>query len=181
MIQVCADPLGFVNKEFLLKATLPALLAALTWTLPLCAIASPASLTTIAGVSNTSTVCKNIPTLNLGREDGFSDFIYDDSTQPTSFWDTVSNKPICYAGSSTFLARLSTLTLLGSKGSMQPLNPCPLPGNCSYSIDFAEFIPGGNYSYYSLSRVAEDKDERPIWWNDASDSDLGCFRSEPEL
>jgi hypothetical protein len=146
--------------------------------------------------------------LNFGREDGFGDFVYDDSTQPMCFWDTKSNGANgitdYYAVASTFLTRLSTLTLLGSKGPMQPLNPCPLPGNCSYSIDFAgpayrcqehedfessattnmtksQFIPAGNYSYYSVSSVSEDKDGRPIWWDNASEADLGYFRTEPEL
>jgi hypothetical protein len=66
--QACQDPLEFLNPEFILKAFIPALLAGLVWILPLCAIAAPASLTSIAKIVNETTICQDIPTLNFTKE-----------------------------------------------------------------------------------------------------------------
>lgn len=171
--------------------------------LPLCAIASPASLTSAANTLNETTFCKNIPTLNFNRENQYGLDIPGDTQQALSYWDfKADNKTFYFAGASMDLQRISKLSLLSKRGPLQPDNPCLDGKNCSYTISFdgpayrceekldfgrhvpiskRDLAPSGNYTYFGYSSASEDKRGRPKEWVNATDDRLGVFHDEPPL
>lgn len=105
-LKACQDPLEFLNPEFLLKAIIPALLAGLVWLLPLCAIASPASLTSIAQMVNESTTCGGIPSLNFTREETLT---LDSWEEAMCFWDVKDDGTEYYNSPSDRLTKIATV------------------------------------------------------------------------
>lgn len=106
LLKACQDPLEFLNSEFLLKAFIPALLAGLVWLLPLCAIAAPASLTSIAMVTNATTTCDFIPSLNFSREPEL-EFTSDEENM--CFWDLRDDGLSYYNSPSDHMIKISTV------------------------------------------------------------------------
>jgi hypothetical protein len=187
----------------MLKATIPALIAALTWVLPLCAIAAPASLTSVISFSTTPTTCHNIPSVDFSGE---SSLTISSTLNSIFFVDSGNDAVTYYDSPSTTLIKDVTITLLTGKGALAPSNPCPESGNCSYAIEFsgpaydcqerpdyapsantsmtkAKLTPTGNYSYFGLSSIWEEDSGQPAEWfypvNPAKD--LGTFKVEPDL
>jgi hypothetical protein len=106
ILKACQDPLEFFNTEFILKAIIPALIAGLVWVLPLCAIAAPASLTSVAQVINSTTTCDFIPSLNFSREP-LLEFTADQENM--CFWLTRDDGLPYYAQPSSTLMKISTV------------------------------------------------------------------------
>jgi len=198
--QACNDPLEFLNAEFLLKATIPALLAGLSWSLPLTAIASPASLTSVATITNRTSTCNNIPSLDFQRE---LTLTITSDENALCFWANKPDGTAYYNSPSDDLWKLSTIELLAGNGPLAPPNPCPISTNCSYTIhyngptyqctdqpDFAIptnasltkdlLVPTGNYSYLTAQNILEDGNGQPLWWGNASIADVGNL-TEPDF
>lgn len=194
------DPFQFASFEFLTKTWLPAILAIVSWALPLCAIASPSTLTSIAGSQTLTTTCPNIPVMNFTREVNYTLAGADDALSGLANWNVVGDKQVyTYSAPSPALQRIFTLSSLSSTGPIQPAaNPCPVGTNCSYAISFhaaaygceerddfgggsnplqlkkSDLAPAGDLvygSYSSLPMGAEDDNGAPLAWANMTDSD----------
>ncbi|KAI9860719.1 MAG: hypothetical protein M1830_006219, partial [Pleopsidium flavum] len=202
MFSACNDPLQFFSLELIRKATVPTLLAGLVWVLPLCAIASPASLTSAASSLNTTLTCDDIPNLDFSRENSYGPDSVNADGEGLSYWDFEDDNRVYYTGPSMDFQRLSTLSLLSKTGPLQPSNPCVGGGNCSYAVSFdgpaykceeqpdfdsnipmkkGNLAPDGNYTYYGYSSTSEEIGGRPAEWSNATDDKIGVFYDEPAL
>ncbi|ROW08545.1 hypothetical protein VPNG_06196 [Cytospora leucostoma] len=208
MFAVYYDPFQFANIEFLLKTTLPAVLAVISWALPLCAIASPSTLITRNGHQMINTTCPNVPVMNFTREIDYTLDGADDNLSGLAYWNINSDDEYWYTSPSMELERIFTLSTLSTAGPLAPANPCPSGTNCTYSIQFdgpaygceerADF--GGPYQLYNKSQMApagdllyasysslpmgpEDENGEPLTWYNMSESDpeVGVFTGLPSL
>ena len=162
-------------------------------TLPLCVIVSPATLTSVSRIRNTSTICDNIQTIEFTHDNNANisapvdAWVINDGRQGLSYIDLMpSNMSIAYYVSPSMnLQRISTLALLSNFGPLQAANPCIEASNCSYQLSFrgpwyscqdapdnapntavakSQLAPSGQAIYTSFSDIEEDKDGAPLDW-----------------
>ncbi|KAH6721522.1 hypothetical protein BKA61DRAFT_159962 [Leptodontidium sp. MPI-SDFR-AT-0119] len=193
IFSACYDPLEFLNVELVCNATIMTLLAGLIWVLPLCVIVSPATLTSISTIRNTSTICDNIQTIEFTHDNNanisapIESSVVNDGRQGLAYIDLMpSNTSIAYYTSPSMnLQRISTLSLLSNFGPLQATNPCVGASNCSYQLSFkgpsydcqeasldnpntiqakSQLAPNGEAIYTSFSDVDEDEDGAPMNW-----------------
>ncbi|KAF3765664.1 hypothetical protein M406DRAFT_68088 [Cryphonectria parasitica EP155] len=210
-LKVYYDPFQFANFEFLFKTWLPALLAIVSWALPLCAIASPSTLMSTAGYETTFTNCTNVPVMNLSREIGYTLAETEDDLSGLANWNIMSNGEYVYAQPSSEMTRLFELSTLSTTGPLQPSSPCPAGTNCTYVCSFfapaygceerdefggpgqqvnrSDMAPNGPLlyaSYSSLPMGTEDENGAPLIWTnmsqaDPNDPEIGVFTGLPSL
>jgi hypothetical protein len=199
--------LRFLNIELFLKATLPAILAGVVWVLPLCAIASPASLTSISGLKNSTATCKNVPSFNFELENGYNVNSYNDPGTGLSFYQLNPNDNFTfyYGSPSANLQKVAQLALLSTSGFLQLPNPCEGGSNCSYTFSFdgpsyscqeqpefanstgatkSQLVPTGESIYIGASSGSEAFNGEPSYWIDMTpenETDIGIFLEEPSL
>lgn len=191
------DPFHFASFEFLVKTWLPAILAIISWALPLCAIASPSTLTSIGGYETTATTCPNVPVMNFTREFNFTLAGATDDLSGLAYWNLIGDEQIyTYSAPSAALLRIFTLSSLSATGPIQPNNPCPAGTNCTSTISFnaaaygceerddfgginpqlklSDMAPAGDLlygSYSSLPMGPEDVDGAALIWAEMNATD----------
>ncbi|KAH9986110.1 hypothetical protein F4779DRAFT_632448 [Xylariaceae sp. FL0662B] len=190
IFSACSNPFWFLDRQFVSGAFSAALLALLVWCLPLCAIASPSTLTIQNGDKIRSTTCDNVSTVDFARENKWG---LDSDDQGR-------------AGMSSELERIFKLSILSVTGPLKPPNPCPSTKSCTYSMDLAfpvyqcerrlefggsnplaysrsQFAPNGLLLYASYSSIGESDGGRPLTWNNMTSStpDSGVFTEIPSL
>ncbi|XXH01365.1 hypothetical protein Hte_007725 [Hypoxylon texense] len=168
-------------------------MAALVWALPLCAIASPSTLTSQEGTRTQATTCDNVSFLNFGRENGFGLYTEDGSRAALSYWNiypggqTGLEDRYIYDSPSSELGRVFQLSMLSSTGPLKPPSPCPSSKSCTYYMDVempaykcesrdefggynpqrytkSQLAPTGRLLYASYSSFAEDQGGKPLSW-----------------
>ncbi|KAL3428460.1 hypothetical protein PVAG01_01969 [Phlyctema vagabunda] len=199
-------PLKFANPELILRATLPVFLAAICWILPLSAIVSPASLTSISGLLNSTMNC-SINSMDFSRENGYNIDTVGALGEGLSFFslDPNDNYTFYYNSASADLQKYTQLALLSDSGYLDLPNPCESGSNCSYAYSFigpayncqarpdfsaatnlnkSLLIPEGEYLYITASDTLEDPWGRPAEWQYMqadNQTDVGTFFAEPSL
>ncbi|KUJ15822.1 uncharacterized protein LY89DRAFT_734971 [Mollisia scopiformis] len=193
IFMACTDPSGFLNFDLITKATILTLLASLVWALPLSVIVSPATLTSITRLQNTSTICNGIQIIEFTHDDSVSISAPTDSATVNDgregmayINDMPSNASIAYYDQPSMgLRRISTRSLLSNFGPLQATNPCLGGANCSYQISFkgpsydcadastlsnytnlakSQLAPNGQAVYTSFTDVEEDQWGAPVEW-----------------
>lgn len=185
------DPFQFANVEFLFRTWLPALLAIVSWALPLCAIASPSTLTSVAGSQTVATVCPNVPVMNFTREFNYTLTGATDDLSGVANWLIYGDDEVyTYGSPSSEMQRIFSLASLSTTGPIPPSNPCPSGTNCTYSVAFhaaaygcearddfggpnqqlhkSDLAPLGNLvygSYSSLPMGPENESGMPLVWD----------------
>ncbi|KAI1084931.1 hypothetical protein F5B20DRAFT_520275 [Whalleya microplaca] len=171
--------------------------------LPLCAIASPSTLTTREGSRTLATTCQDVPILNFTRENGFGLFSDDGSRAGLSYWGIIGNSEqyrddgrYIYYSPSSELHRTSQLSMLSTTGPIKPPNPCPSNTVCAYSMELAvpayrcdsrdefggsnpsaynrsQLAPTGKLLYASYSSFSEGATGTPLIWDTMNSSAPG--------
>lgn len=179
--------------------------------LPLCAIASPSTLTSTSGFETIATNCSSIPTVNLTREIGYTLDEDQDDLSGLANWNIRADSEYIYDQPSPELQRLFQLSVLSTTGPIAPDNPCPAGTNCTYTTSFfapaygcedrdefggpgqqvskSDMAPEGALlyaSYSSLPMGPEDDNGAPLIWTNMSDAnpndpDIGVFTALPSL
>ena len=161
--------------------------------LPLSVIVSPATLTSIAKIQNTSTMCEGIQTIEFMHDNSVNistpaaSTTINDGRQGMAYIDNMpSNGSVAYYDRPSMnLRRLSTLSLLSNFGPLQASNPCLGGANCSYQISFngpsykcaepspfskyttlakSQLAPNGQAIYTSFTDIEEDQWGAPVEW-----------------
>ncbi|OTB02440.1 hypothetical protein M426DRAFT_13586 [Hypoxylon sp. CI-4A] len=200
------DPLVYLDKSFYKESYQAAVIAALLWAIPLCAVFPPATLTVVNQDFVTPTTCSNIPMLDFTRENGFGLDSDDQERAGMSYWD-IDKGFYTYASPSSELKRIFLLTAQSFTGPVKPPNPCQSSKSCSYSIDLAapvykcedrqefggdkhfnrsQLLPTGNLFYASYSSFDEGDRGQALAWNasntsNTSSQDIGVFTEIPSL
>ncbi|KAI1759467.1 hypothetical protein GGR53DRAFT_142390 [Hypoxylon sp. FL1150] len=199
IFSACHDPLQLFNSELLLRASILAIMAALVWALPLCAIASPSALTSEQGIRNDATTCNNISFLDFSRENGYGLYTEDGTRAALSYWNIYTNPQTglddryIYDSPTSELSRISQLSFLSSIGPLGYLSPCPSSESCTYYMDLSipaykcetrdefggenpqgynksQFAPTGRLLYASYSSFSEDQGGKPLSWANMTSS-----------
>ncbi|RFU25352.1 hypothetical protein B7463_g10981, partial [Scytalidium lignicola] len=123
IFDVISDPFAFLNFSFLWNVKVGAVLAALTWLMPLSALVTPATLTIVPSVTITPQIM-NVPMVNY--TDTSSLFFPDDSNVGVDV-NTVDN------GISPFMSRLMAATA----ASLDILPMAAIAPAASYSLEFS--------------------------------------------
>ena len=156
-------------------------------------IASPATLTSVTQIRNTSIICDGIQTIEFVHDDTANisapsgAYTINDGRQGLAYINLMpSNQSISYYDQPSMdLRRISTLSLLSNFGPLQASNPCLGGANCSYALSFkapsyscsdaldsdditsavkAALAPNGQSIYTALSDVEEDEWGAPVEW-----------------
>ncbi|CZT48515.1 uncharacterized protein RSE6_09222 [Rhynchosporium secalis] len=170
----CYDPLEFLNIELVRRATMMTLLAGLIWILPLCIIISPATLTSISTIPNTSTICDNIQTIEFTHDKNAN------ISAPVESWIVNDGRQ--------GLAYINLMPYIYSilHGSLGPSYDCQEASqdNLNTFLAQSQLAPHGEAIYTSFSDIIEDEDGAPLDWlfvDATSESTLGTFTKEPSL
>lgn len=179
--------------------------------LPLCAIASPSTLTIQDGDRIRTTTC-NVSMIDFTRENGFGLDSDDQDRAGMSYWDTYGSPGAredgiyTYASPSSELRRIFQLSTLTYTGPISPSTPCPSAKACTYPLNLStpvyhceqrqefggenplgynksQLVPTGPVSYASYSSVNEDIGGKPFAWKNMTPStqELGVFTEIPTL
>lgn len=161
--------------------------------LPLCAIASPSTLTSQEGVRTQATTCNNVSFLDFSRENGYGLYTEDGSRAALSYWNIYTDEGsgledrYIYDSPSSELGRVFQLSMLSSTGPLKPPSPCPSSKSCTYYMDVtmpayqcesrdefggdnpqgynkSQLAPTGTLLYASYSSFAEDQGGKPLSW-----------------
>ncbi|KAI1084505.1 hypothetical protein F5B20DRAFT_591462 [Whalleya microplaca] len=207
LFSACSNPLNIFDKQLVSGASIASLLAVLLWCLPLCAIASPSTLTIQDGDKIRSTTCDNVSMIDFARENKWGLDSDDQERAGMSYWDTGREDGLyTYATPSSELQRIFKLSILSVTGPLKPPNPCPSTKSCTYSMDLSfpvyqcerrrqfggsnpsaygrsQFAPNGSLLYASYSSIDENDGGRPLTWDNITSStqEPGVFTEIPSL
>jgi len=160
----------------------------------------------VTSIRNSSAICDGVPSLNFSKE---IQLPWESPYLSITFvqrFPGIANDSDYYDGPSSHLKKDSIIFLYQGTEALQPSNPCPESGNCSYILEFEgpaydcqeksdyepaantsmtkeKLIPTGNFSYFGLSSVYENDYGAPLWWDypETPEDEIGLFLEEPSL